>query len=630
MKSPAKFLALALILACSVSSAYAGEFMAVVTAPYAPLYAPDGTRDDDAVYGMVMNAAKSGDAVLVEMSYGVDPIDPENVQLVPASEAEAWRDSVTHQVIAPFADIQAEAKTSSFPAIITLPRGAYIKIGEVNSDDERYVAAELFGGVKGWVRKPLVRPIRKWMTEGEEQTRKNLVDDALRYLGTSYRWGGRTPEGVDCSGFVHMVYNLNGLEVYRNSPPQTGFPIALKHVPGNSDDLHTLETLKSLKPGDTIHFSGHVGMYLGDGKFIHANGKDFSTTIASLISGDEGFREDIARPSAINTFGTAFPDEPEKLSVKEFYAVPFESEDRTGYRFYVRAEGYAPNRAVLYPEGEDGTAIEISEDIALWRFVYSGRDSDKAPAYFYTREGEYTPAVELINDKGYRPSGKTIRSGIRKMKKPIKATVDPEDSSGFVLLSDAVPDAILEIRYYSTYNFVGDRIDGYEEPIAMLTKEAAKALREVSDELVSRGYRLKIYDAYRPQMAVNHFERWAHDLKDTRMKKYFYPELDKSVLFEQDYIMSKSGHSRGSTVDLTLFDMNTEKEVDMGGTFDYFGELSHPDYKKITEEQYNNRMLLREVMIKHGFKPLYSEWWHFTLRDEPYPDTYFTFPLKAR
>jgi D-alanyl-D-alanine dipeptidase len=203
------------------------------------------------------------------------------------------------------------------------------------------------------------------------------------------------------------------------------------------------------------------------------------------------------------------------------------------------------------------------------------------------------------------------------------------DSSGFVLLSDAVPDAILEIRYYSTYNFVGDRIDGYEEPLAFLTKEAAAALKNVSDELITKGYRLKIFDAYRPQKAVTHFMNWALDEKDVRMKKYFYPELDKKVLFPQGYIAEHSGHSRGSTVDLTLFDMTTEKEVDMGGTFDYFGELSHPDYRNITEEQYRNRMLLREVMLKHGFKPLVEEWWHFTLANEPYPDTYFTFPINS-
>ena len=203
------------------------------------------------------------------------------------------------------------------------------------------------------------------------------------------------------------------------------------------------------------------------------------------------------------------------------------------------------------------------------------------------------------------------------------------DSSDFVLLSEAVPDAVLEIRYYSTYNFVGDRIDGYEEPLAMLTAEAADALREASDELMGMGYRLKIFDAYRPQMAVTHFMNWALDTEDTRMKAYFYPELDKDVLFPLGYIAEHSGHSRGSTVDLTLFDMTTEREVDMGGTFDYFGELSHPDYTGITEEQYANRMLLREVMLKHGFKPLAEEWWHFTLEDEPYPNTYFTFPINS-
>ncbi|MBQ8306583.1 MAG: M15 family metallopeptidase [Blautia sp.] len=202
-----------------------------------------------------------------------------------------------------------------------------------------------------------------------------------------------------------------------------------------------------------------------------------------------------------------------------------------------------------------------------------------------------------------------------------------DDASDFVLLSEAVPDAILEIRYYSTYNFVGDRIDGYEQPTALLTKEAAEALEEVSNDVEAQGYRLKIYDAYRPQMAVTHFMEWAQDMDDTRMKDYFYPELDKSVLFEQGYIAEHSGHSRGSTVDLTLFDMETEKEVDMGGTFDYFGELSHPDYTEITEEQYANRMILRDAMTSHGFRPLEEEWWHFTLDDEPYPDTYFTFPV---
>ena len=214
------------------------------------------------------------------------------------------------------------------------------------------------------------------------------------------------------------------------------------------------------------------------------------------------------------------------------------------------------------------------------------------------------------------------------------------DSSDFVAITDVVPDAILEIRYYGTYNFVGSRIDGYLRPTALLCKRAADSLRAVSDDVLAQGYRLKIYDAYRPQMAVDHFVRWAADVDDTAMKHYFYPNVDKSRLFELEYIMEKSGHTRGSTVDLTLFNMETEKELDMGGTFDWFGSESHPDcggnpetgeYRAndtITAEQFEHRMILRRAMMRHGFKPLDSEWWHFTLRDESYPDTYFTFPVQ--
>lgn len=208
------------------------------------------------------------------------------------------------------------------------------------------------------------------------------------------------------------------------------------------------------------------------------------------------------------------------------------------------------------------------------------------------------------------------------------AAPDPNDSSGFVVLSDVVPDIIQEIRYYSTYNFVGDRINGYLEPCALMTQEAAAALKNVADYLRARGYRLKVFDAYRPQMAVDNFVAWAKDVNDTRMKKYFYPELNKDVLFPQGYIAEHSGHSRGSTIDLTLFDMSTGKEVDMGGTFDYFGERSHPDYKgNLTARQIANRKILRDAMLKFGFKPIDTEWWHFTLKNEPYPDTYFSFPV---
>ena len=203
-----------------------------------------------------------------------------------------------------------------------------------------------------------------------------------------------------------------------------------------------------------------------------------------------------------------------------------------------------------------------------------------------------------------------------------------DDASGFVSIGEAVPDALLDIRYYSSFNFIGERIDGYEAPVALLTREAAAALKRVSDEAVSLGWRLKIFDAYRPQKAVDHFVRWAKDPEDTRMKAYFYPELEKKDIIPQHYIAEHSGHSRGSTVDLTLFDMASQRDADMGGTFDYFGEKSHPDYPGTTEKQHQNRMLLQKLMVKNGFRPLESEWWHFTLDKEPYPDTYFTFPVR--
>ena len=203
------------------------------------------------------------------------------------------------------------------------------------------------------------------------------------------------------------------------------------------------------------------------------------------------------------------------------------------------------------------------------------------------------------------------------------------DPSGFVVLADYVPGIVQEIRYYSTYNFIGDRIDGYEEPCALLTIEAARALKAVSNEMNVQGYRLKIFDTYRPACAVRHFVLWGIEDTDVRMKPYFYPDLNKTEIFEKGYVASKSSHSRGSTVDLTLLDMETGKEVDMGSPFDMFSEVSHPDYKGITEEQYANRMMLQSVMVRNGFEPIDCEWWHFTLKDEPYPDTYFEFPVSS-
>ncbi|MBR3012205.1 MAG: M15 family metallopeptidase [Bacteroidales bacterium] len=231
---------------------------------------------------------------------------------------------------------------------------------------------------------------------------------------------------------------------------------------------------------------------------------------------------------------------------------------------------------------------------------------------------------------------------IRSLKSDNKTPVSPEmDSSGFVNLTDVVPDAIIEARYFATYNFVGARVDGYLEPVVLYTREAAEALKAVSDDVKAQGYRLKVYDAYRPQCAVDHFVRWGKDLADSLMKPYFYPDQDKAFLFERGYIAEKSGHTRGSAIDLTLFDMATGKEVDMGGVHDWFGIESHPDYGgnpdtgeytggvNLTEEQFRNRMILRQAMVRHGFATYDCEWWHFSLADEPYPDTYFNFPVKT-
>ena len=205
-----------------------------------------------------------------------------------------------------------------------------------------------------------------------------------------------------------------------------------------------------------------------------------------------------------------------------------------------------------------------------------------------------------------------------------------EDTSDFVLLSDYVPDIVQEIRYYSTYNFVGDRIDYYEEPCAILTLEAARALKAVSNRVIAQGYRLKVFDAYRPAGAVRRFVLWGVEDLDLRMKPFFYPDLEKEELFSKGYIAGRSGHSRGSTVDLTLLDMSTGKEADMGSPFDLFSEISHPDSRDVTPEQYDNRMLQQKAMTGCGFRPIDCEWWHFTLEDEPFPETYFEFPVSSR
>lgn len=198
--------------------------------------------------------------------------------------------------------------------------------------------------------------------------------------------------------------------------------------------------------------------------------------------------------------------------------------------------------------------------------------------------------------------------------------------TGFSYVDDVITDIDLDIRYYTDYNFVGEKIDGYIAPLAILTDEAVNALKEAADILREDGYTIRIYDAYRPQKAVDHFVRWSQNDDDTN-KEIFYPQMEKAVLFTDGYISKKSRHSRGSTVDLTILDENGN-EVDMGGYFDLLDTRSNYDTDQILPEQHENREYLRNVMDMAGFDSIRTEWWHFQLRDEPYTDKYFDFDIE--
>lgn len=222
----------------------------------------------------------------------------------------------------------------------------------------------------------------------------------------------------------------------------------------------------------------------------------------------------------------------------------------------------------------------------------------------------------------------------------------------FVDVKDVAPSIIIDIRYFTAHNFVGKKIDGYNAPRCILTRQAAQALSRVQNALQSFSLSLKIYDCYRPQRAVNHFVRWALDINDTRMKNEFYPTIDKKDLFRDGYIAEKSGHSRGSTVDLTIVPTPAlqqevyvpgktlyecylpvgqrfkDNSIDMGTGFDCFHELSHPGNTKVTLDARIGRMLLKTLMEGQGFRNYDQEWWHFTLKDEPFPDRYFDFLIE--
>ena len=194
-------------------------------------------------------------------------------------------------------------------------------------------------------------------------------------------------------------------------------------------------------------------------------------------------------------------------------------------------------------------------------------------------------------------------------------------------LSNEVQPIQTDVRYFSADNFVGEVITGYNAEKILMTLEAALALAAIQIELGERGLGLKVFDAYRPQQAVDDFARWAEDINDTSTKAEYYPNIAKQDLFSLGYIAAQSGHSRGSTVDLTLVELITGDELDMGAPWDLFDPISWPTSLEVSLPQKTNRETLREIMLRYGFNPLREEWWHFTLDDEPFPDTYFDFPI---
>ena len=196
--------------------------------------------------------------------------------------------------------------------------------------------------------------------------------------------------------------------------------------------------------------------------------------------------------------------------------------------------------------------------------------------------------------------------------------------AGFVYLNDIDDSIVVNLKYYSSENFTGQFVEGYHSNNAILTKESALALSNAQDDFNKLGYSLILYDAYRPQRAVDFFVQWSKNLNDTINKRIYYPNIKKSELFELGYIAYKSGHSRGSTVDVSLVEISTNKLLDMGTIFDYFGIESHTFFDDISEKQKSNRLILYEIMSNNGFKNYSKEWWHFTLKNEPY-QKYFDF-----
>lgn len=421
------FSAVIIFVAANTSSAANIGDGIIINKPVAPTYSGIGgvsyptELDDEMLYGMTGEITENTNYSIacryqINTEYDYSTYVPDSYYVIVASaDAAAWKNSITHVVIAAFADVFKDKDHTKNP-IITIPRGSVLPLSDLSGG---WYKAKLVDGSFGYIREESVRAKRTRGQFDEQSVRANLVSDALSYMGSTYRWGGRSPSGVDCSGFSGTVLILNGRGKYRNSRPRVGYPVALTYVEPNDKNSNyftsAAEIDKKMKPGDQLYWSGHEGVYLGKGKYIHANGSTYSVSINSLIPTDPDFRDDLGKISSIYTWGTPYPqDNGTAIKVVKAQASKNGSAISKKFFFTAKIDGYAPTKIILWPFGrghaisgdvtEIKSASKTSEGAARYTLYdnYSSTNSN-AMSYEYKNVAsgtKFTPEIQFVNEKG--------------------------------------------------------------------------------------------------------------------------------------------------------------------------------------------------------------------------------------